>query len=170
LVNGHDVRSTAIARRRLPAVVRPAARAAGRDSMPYSPKPRPVSQLSLLSRLTGPPRPPGKPKRIRGRPRPVFNRWNAGPPAVKRPPIHEGKPLTASTPVDSTENAPEQVPLFVVDARLLQSNLDVLDARPANILDVLEDACSTSKAAGHSDEEIMSMLAGGAPTTGQCRR
>jgi hypothetical protein len=66
---------------------------------------------------------------------------------------------TASLAV-STEDTPEAVPLFVVDAPLFQADTDVLDARPANILEILEDACSVAKAAGHSDEEIARMLAG----------
>jgi hypothetical protein len=59
----------------------------------------------------------------------------------------------------STEDTSEAVPLFVVDAPLFQADPDVLDARPANILEILEDACSAAKAAGHSDEEIARMLA-----------
>jgi hypothetical protein len=47
----------------------------------------------------------------------------------------------------------------VVDAPLFQSALHVLDARPANILEVLENARSRAKAAGRTDEEITRMLA-----------
>jgi hypothetical protein len=61
----------------------------------------------------------------------------------------------------STEVASEGVPLFVVDAPLFQVDPDVLDARPANILEVLEDTCSAAKAAGYSDEEIARMLSSG---------
>jgi hypothetical protein len=80
------------------------------------------------------------------------------------PSIAESVPATA-TSAASTEVASEGVPLFVVDAPLFQADPDVLDARPANILEVLEDTCSAAKAAGYSDEEIARMLSSGQRTS-----
>jgi hypothetical protein len=57
----------------------------------------------------------------------------------------------------STEVASDGVPLFVIDAPLFQADPDVFDARPADLLEILEDACSAAKAAGYSDEEIARM-------------
>jgi hypothetical protein len=68
---------------------------------------------------------------------------------------------TTALTTASTEVASDGVPLFVIDAPLFQADPDVFDARPADLLEILEDACSAAKAAGYSDEEIARMLADG---------
>ncbi len=123
---------------------------------------RPARRPGLLSRLVGwLLRPPEKPKRIAGKP--PFNRWSARPRWAERAPPRDVKPAAdAHRPAgceEVVENAAEAVPLFVVDAPLFQSDPDVLEARPADIMEVLEDACATARAAGRTDEEITRMLA-----------
>jgi hypothetical protein len=115
--------------------------------------PKPANQSRRLSQLIGwPLRLPNEPQHLRGHPRRAFNRWKARPSAVRRRPVNEHKLQRDDSEPQAT------VPLFVIDAPLFQSDPNVLEARPANILEVLEDACSTARAAGRTDAEITRIL------------
>jgi hypothetical protein len=144
-----SVRSSA-ARRRPSVPVRPTARSPARERRPSNPNPRPSHRSGLLSRLTGWLRPPSNtPKRLRGPPRRAINRWNTRPNAA---------PSSLDNSKQNESKPQATVPLFVIDAPLFQSDPDVFEARPANILEVLEDACSAARAAGRTDDEITQML------------
>jgi hypothetical protein len=123
----------------------------------------PQHRRSLLSKLFGwLPRLTGKRKPIPRRTHSAWTRRNDPRPTPTRSPIRESKrPLTAAAiPSDGKRDARQGVPLFVVDVPQFQSNPDVFDARPGDILEVLDDACSAAKAAGRSDAEIARMLSG----------
>jgi hypothetical protein len=121
-------------------------------------KPLPLDRVGLLSRMLGRLLPAfRKSDRIRTRPRPASYRWNASPRLAEGPLVRQGKSAVTAQD-DGVEGTPKVVPLFVIDAPFFQSAADVLDARPASILEILEDVCSDAKAAGHSDEEITRML------------
>jgi hypothetical protein len=123
----------------------------------------PQHRPSLLSKLFSWLQPLiGKPKRTPRRTNSAWTRRNDPRPTPTRSPMRESKPpLTAATiPPNSERDARQTVPLFVVDVPQFQSNPDVFDARPGDILEVLDDACSTAKAADRSDAEIARMLSG----------
>jgi hypothetical protein len=128
---------------------------------PRRPQPLPVDRPRPLSQLVEGMLPPSDKATCIPAQRPAFNRGDAPPHAATKSSIPESKPA-AATLADSKDNVSATVPLFVIDAPLFQSDPNVLDARPADILEVLEDACSTAKAAGYSDEEITRMLTGDA--------
>jgi hypothetical protein len=79
-------------------------------------------------------------------------------------PVRKDKSVETSATVaaDGDRNVRKAVRLFVVDAPSFQSDPDVLDARPADILEVLSDARSSANTAGHSDAEIVRMPSGDA--------
>jgi hypothetical protein len=121
-----------------------------------SSKPLPRDRVGLLSLMLG--RLSSlKPDRIRARPRPASYRRKASPRVIEGSLVRRGR-LAMTAQDDHVKSTSKVVPLFVIDAPLFQSDPDVLDARPASILEILEDVCSDAKAAGHSDEEITRML------------
>jgi hypothetical protein len=165
LVGASRHRATA-AQRRPSAVARPSARSPARKTRSRRTPPLPVDRPSPSTESADGPLPPShQPKCITEPQRPAVDRRAAPPHAATKPSIPESKPAT--TLAESTEDASETIPLFVIDAPLFQSDSNILDARPADILEVLEDACSTAKAAGYSDEEITRMLTGDAQWAGR---
>jgi hypothetical protein len=122
-----------------------------RSSLKTSLAASPSSQL-----VDAPQRPSNELTHIPEQKQPASTPWDAS----GRPSILESAPVTTTTLAASTEVASEGVPLFVIDAPLFQADPNVLDARPADLFEILEDTCSAAKAAGYSDEEIARVLAG----------
>jgi hypothetical protein len=154
-LGGEFGRWTAEARRHLSAANSLGSSPARKRRRPGSPKTAPADSLSsqLVAEIQ---RPCAKATHNQEQQRLALNPWDA----PGEPSIVEGTPIAATTFAAGVEDASEAVPLFVIDAPLFQADPNVLDARPASLLEILEDTCSAAKAAGYSDEEIARMLAG----------